>query len=61
VLGLEQTSREELIVLWVLLLYARDIEIQQLQVVGDSKVVLEWFQRKALLEILVLIPWQCKD
>jgi ribonuclease HI len=48
----------ELIALWMLLNFARDKGIRLLQVVGDSKLVVDCFKGRAHLNIIALLPWQ---
>jgi ribonuclease HI len=58
--GHGRNTQDELISLWVLFNFAREKGIWHLQVVGDSKVVIDWFKRKTQLDILVMLPWQRK-
>jgi hypothetical protein len=56
--GLGTNNRGELIALWVLLNFAQDKGIRNIQVFGDSKLVVDWFKGRAQLVILALLPWQ---
>jgi len=58
--GLGSNTQAELMALYALLYFGRDKGIQRLQVVGDSKVIVDCFQGKAHLDSLILTAWQCK-
>jgi hypothetical protein len=38
----------------------KDKGIRDIQIVGDSKVIVDWFLGKARLEVLVLEQWQSR-
>lgn len=46
--------------LWDLFHFSSEKRIRQLQMVGDPKVIVNWFQGKNQLESLVLAAWQCR-
>lgn len=56
--GLGTNTRVELIALWILLNFARNKGIHHLQVVGNYKVVIDWFKGKAQFDSLPLSSWQ---
>jgi ribonuclease HI len=58
--GIGTNNQAKLIALWVLLNFAQDKGIRLLQVVGDSKLVVDWFKGRAHLDIIDLLPWQCR-
>ena len=53
-------TRVELLALWGLLFFARSKGILSLQVVEDSKVIINWFLRLNELSFVVLERWQRK-
>jgi ribonuclease HI len=56
--GVEQGSnnRVELFAFWISLKFALEKDIRSLQVLGDSKLVVDWFNGKCQINNLVLSP-----
>jgi ribonuclease HI len=53
--------RAEWLALWGLLfLSSQHIGMQSLFIFGDSKVVVDWFNGDAGLDVLVLQAWKCR-
>ena len=58
--GIGSNTRVELLALWVLLKFSKDKGVHDIHIVGDSKVIVDWFLGKACLEFLVLEQWQSR-
>jgi len=56
--GYGSDTRAELIALWALLLFAKGRGIRQIQIMGDSKVVIDWLCGQSLLNNLLFKPWK---
>ena len=56
--GQGSNTKSELLALYGLLVFVNHLGISHLQVVGDSKVVIEWDQRKNNLQVLFIEWWQ---
>jgi ribonuclease HI len=56
--GRGTNTKEELLALWGILWLARSKSINQLQVLGDSKVIINWVEGKFKLQILELEHWK---
>jgi hypothetical protein len=54
--GRETNTRGELLTLWCLLYFASYIKVTQLQLVGDSKVIIDWFSNVNDLQVISLMP-----
>jgi len=52
--------RVELIVLWGVLFLSKSLGLQSLFIAEDSKVVIDWFNDKSALNVLMLQPWKNK-
>lgn len=55
--GVGTNTRIELLALSSLLYFANSIEVQNLQIVGDSKLFVDWFNHKCKLQVLNLERW----
>jgi ribonuclease HI len=53
-------TRGELLALWSILFFAQYKQISCLQLVGDSKVIVDWFSFKNNLQVINLQPWMSK-
>jgi ribonuclease HI len=53
-------TRGELLALWSILFFAHFKQIKSLQLVGDSKVIVDWFSFKNNLQVSNLQPWMSK-
>ena len=51
---------DELLAFWVLLWVAQLFQISNLQVLRDSKVIIDWATNKSCLQVLSLEPWKMK-
>jgi ribonuclease HI len=60
VVGTCSNIKAELLGLWGLLHFALRLHIHELMVVGDSKVILDWFDGKSHLNVLSLQTWKRK-
>jgi len=60
IVGASTNIKAELLGLWGQLMLAKRCHIAELMVVGDSKVVLDWFDGKSQLNALNLLPWKKK-
>jgi hypothetical protein len=58
--GQGSNTKEELLVVWALLLVARTLNISNLVVGWDSKCVIDWLNKKADLQVLNLSYWKAK-
>jgi ribonuclease HI len=56
--GSGTNSKVELLGLWVLLIFARVRMIDQFQVVGDSKLMIDWALNKCSFKATTLVFWQ---
>jgi ribonuclease HI len=56
-------TRAEFLGVWALLTLASRLHLQDLQVFGDSKIVIDWLNHKCVLQVLNLECWkdQIKD
>ena len=50
-------TRSEMLALWSLLYYARTLDIDTIQIAGDSKVIVEWFKGTIHMESMILNYW----
>lgn len=55
--GFGTNSRSELLALWSLLHLARSLDIEAIQIAGDSMIIVEWFRGKFELELIQLTYW----
>jgi hypothetical protein len=53
-------TREELLGVWASLTLAHRLGIEQLQVLGDSKTVIDWLNFKSNLQVSSLVGWMDK-
>jgi ribonuclease HI len=53
-------SKEELLGLWALLFISSQLNIHQLQVCGDSKLIIDWALNKSAFKVINLEFWQLK-
>jgi ribonuclease HI len=58
--GPRTNNRGELLALWSILFFAHFKEIKILQMVGDSKVIVDWFSFKNNLQVSNLQHWMSK-
>jgi ribonuclease HI len=50
-------SQGEILALWCILFFAHFKQISCLQLVGDSKVIVDWFSYKNNMQVISLQPW----
>ena len=55
--GVGTNSRAELLALWSLLSFASNLGISSLQIVGDSKLIVDWYKGQADFRSLSLMHW----
>jgi len=55
--GSGTNTRSELLALWSLLYFVGYKKISILLLVGDSKVIIEWFNNVNYLHVISLLPW----
>jgi hypothetical protein len=60
VVGLGTNIGAELLGMWGLLKFSSRIQIKDFMVVGDSKVIFDWFDGKFWLKVLTLQSWMKK-
>ena len=58
--GMGTNTRGELLALWILLYLALHKQVYSLQLVGDSKVIVDWFSYKNKLQVISLQPWMTR-
>ena len=58
--GRGTNTHGELLALWVLLWASHLYHISNLQVLGDSKVIIDWMTNKSCLQVFSLDPWKLK-
>jgi ribonuclease HI len=58
--GLGTNTRAELLGVWALLSLASRLSIQELQVMGDSKIIIDWLKGKGRLQVIPLHCWMEK-
>jgi ribonuclease HI len=58
--GPGSNNRAELLGVWETLLLATRLHISELQVVGDSKIIIDWCKGKGRLQIISLDCWKIK-
>jgi ribonuclease HI len=58
--GRGTNTRGELIALWCILHFSYYKKVTRLQLVGDSKVIIEWFNNDNNLQVVSLQPWMQK-
>jgi hypothetical protein len=58
--GKGPNTRGELLALWCILYFACFKKITRLQLVGDSKVIIDWFTNDNNLQVASLQPWMEK-
>jgi hypothetical protein len=57
-LALGQTIESELLGVWVTLFLAIRLHITDLQIIGDSKIIIDWCNGNGRLQILALEGWK---
>jgi hypothetical protein len=55
--GRGANTKGELLALWCLLYFSSYIKVTQLQLVGDSRVIIDWFSNINDLQVIYLVPW----
>jgi ribonuclease HI len=50
----------ELLALWCILYFACYKKLSRLQLVGDSKIIIDWFTNKNYLQVVTLQRWMSK-
>lgn len=58
VCGQGTNTKGELLTLWCLLFFSLENNLTSLQVVGDSKVIVDWMKKKFRLEVTNLYFWK---
>jgi ribonuclease HI len=56
----EQTQKSELLGVWATLTIAKLLDLQYIQVLGDSKVVIEWLDQKGKLQAINIEGWKSR-
>jgi len=58
-MGLEQCTNNcsEIIALWVCLYWGKVLGITDLRIRGNSKVIIDWYNHKAVIHSIILQPW----
>lgn len=49
-------TQAKLLALWGLLSYGNNIQFNKIQIDGDSKIVVDWFEHKCNLRVMALDP-----
>jgi len=57
-IGSGTNIRAELLALWVMLFLCKKLELVDVHIAGDSKMVVDWFNQKAKLHVMTLQPWK---
>jgi len=57
-IGTGSNTRAELLALWGLMFLSHYLNLQDVIIAGDSKVVVDWFNGKAILNVLILQAWK---
>jgi hypothetical protein len=57
-IGYGMKKRDQLISLWMLLIFVKEKEICQIWIVGDSKFVIDWFDGHSHLNNFLLDPFK---
>jgi hypothetical protein len=55
--GIGTNTRGELLALWCILYFSFYKKVQRLQMVSDSKVIIDWFNTDKSLQVVSLHPW----
>ena len=58
--GTNTKTKAELLALWSLLKLAKDKHIEALNILGDSKVIIEWERKKYHLQVNQLYGWSTR-
>jgi hypothetical protein len=58
--GRGTNTRGELLALWCILFFACYKKVTRLQLVGDSKIIIDWFSNENNLQVVSLQPWMTK-
>lgn len=58
--GRGTNTRGELLALWCILYFACYKKLSRLQLVGDSKIIIDWFTNENYLQVVTLQPWMSK-
>jgi ribonuclease HI len=58
--GSGTNTKAELLALWCILFFAHYKKVTRLQLVGDSKVIIDWFTNANNLQVVYLQPWMKK-
>lgn len=57
-IGSATSMRAKLLAFWSVLFLCRKMNIMDVHIVGDSKVVIDWYNKKAELNVMSLQPWK---
>jgi ribonuclease HI len=58
--GTGTNTKGELLALWCILYFACYKKVKILQLVGDSKIIIDWFSHENNLQVVSLQPWMTK-
>jgi ribonuclease HI len=58
--GSGTNTKGELLALWCILYFACFKKINRLQLVGDSKIIIDWFANDNNLQVISLQPWMTR-
>jgi len=53
-------TKGELLALWCILYFACYKKINMIQLVGDSKIIIDWFTNDCNLQVISLQPWMSR-
>jgi ribonuclease HI len=53
-------TKGELLALWCILYFACYKKINRIQLVGDSKIIIDWFTNDNNLQVISLQPWMSR-
>jgi len=59
-IGVGTNIQAELLAFWVVLFLSKSLDLQAVYIAGDSKGVIDWYNDKAALNVLVIQPWKEK-
>lgn len=59
-IGVGTNIRADLLAFWVVLFLSKRLDLHDVYIAGDSKVVIDRFNDKAALNVLILQPWKEK-
>jgi ribonuclease HI len=59
--GAGTNTKAELLGAWASLIIAKHLDLHYIQILGDSKVIIDWLKQKGNLQAINIEGWKCKN